>query len=459
MRKLYLKIVAAIWIVMLATTVGVAVIVNTVLPEERHRLRHISPMEMLAGVAEHAVSAAEGSGRAGLVQWFDEHLAGRGNAPPLTLLDGAGNVLAGLRPVDATDGGRARMAAYTFVHERERYRIVSSAPARRVISRNSLFPPLPGNGLRIALRPPSFWLLLLVAVPLSVILSIAIARYLVRPLRAIELAGRRLSEGDLSARVGSALGNRGDEIAEFAAAFDRMAARIEKLVRTHKDLLRDVSHELRSPLARAHAALSLARQRTSGAVDNELDRLEAEIERLDAMIGKLLTFSRLDSGERQIARERIDLAGLLAEVVEDCRFEAEASGKAVRLQAAETPTVTGDPSLLASCFENVIRNALRHTPAGTAVAVSLSSDASSPAACRVEIRDRGRGVPESELPRIFEPFYRVGDSAGSDDGRSGIGLAIAKRAATLHGGTIDARNGAGGGLVVTVLLPASAAGR
>jgi two-component system sensor histidine kinase CpxA len=331
-----------------------------------------------------------------------------------------------------------------FEHHRRHYRIVSHGLS-------------PGNRLShlafAVFRPPLFWSSLSIAVLLSVILSFGIARYLVRPLRSIEQAARKLSEGDLSARVGPALGNRGDEIADFAAAFDQMATRIESLVRAHKVLLRDVSHELRSPLARAHAALSLARQQTRGMVDNELDRLEIEVERLDGMIGKLLTFSRLNSEERQIRNEPVELVGLLSEIADDSRFEASSGGKTVRLRDGPPLTVNGDSELLASCFENVIRNAVRHTHVNTAAEITVSYDDDLRQYCRVQVRDHGDGVPDAELEQIFKPFYRLEEGASPGSGRSGIGLAIAQRAVHRHGGEIVAANAPDGGLVVSVTLP------
>lgn len=266
-------------------------------------------------------------------------------------------------------------------------------------------------------------------------------------------AGRRLSQGDFSARVGPALGRRRDEIAEFSATFDQMAERIESLVRAHKDLLRDVSHELRSPLARAHAALSLVRQRPNEAVDDHLERVEAEIERLNGMIGRLLTFSRLDSGERPMQKEPIELVDMLHDIVEASRLEAEPSAKCVTLHSDEAVVVPGDHDLLASCFENVIRNAIRHTPANTTVEISLSRNNGSARYCCVTVRDYGDGVPESQLRRIFEPFHRVQPGATSLNGRSGIGLAIAKRAVGWHEGSISAANAPDGGLIVAILLP------
>lgn len=438
---------------MLASSIGASLVVNAVTPEHRNPLAVRSWDKVLDGVADRASEVARGSGEQGLVEWFERHARLR-PVPRLTLLDGRGHVLAG-RPLTpdelralSDDNVRARavpgLRQAEFEHDRRRYHIVSHgfSPANR-LSHLAL----------VVFRPPLFWLSLLIAVLLSVILSFGIARYLVRPLRSIERAAQRLSEGDLSARVGPALGNRGDEIADFAAAFDQMATRVESLVRAHKVLLRDVSHELRSPLARAHAALSLARQQTKGMVDNELDRLEVEIERLDGMIGKLLTFSRLDSEERQIKSEPVELVGLLSEIAEDSRFEASSDGKTVRLRDSPPLTVNGDLELLASGFENVIRNAVRHTHADTAVEITVSYDNDLRQFCRVEVRDHGDGVPDAQLEQIFEPFYRVEEGASPGSGRSGIGLAIAKRAVGRHGGEIVAANAPGGGLVVSVTLP------
>jgi two-component system sensor histidine kinase CpxA len=478
LRKLYLKIVAAIWTVMLVSAVGVALVVNVVMPDERFRPRGQSASGPLADIADRASAATRGTGKDGLAAWFEKYLAqprlvgqvtvrdgGESKVrvlgaagPPLVLLDSEGNVLAGNSP-PAVQGpargatgspNRPSVQQHDFTHDGERYRIVLRHPLPRNFARTFAL---------VTLRPPSVWLLLPIAIPLSVILSFGIARYLVRPLRAMEEAGRRLSDGDFSARVGPSLGNRGDEIADFAAAFDQMAMRIESLVRTHKVLLRDVSHELRSPLARAHAALSLARQRTNGVVDNELDRLETEIGRLDGMIGKLLAFSRLDSAERPISREPVELSGLLAEIAQDSEFEAKADGKRVQLRNADPVTVSGHPELLSSCFENVVRNAVRHTADDTVVEITLSCRRDSSRSCLVEIRDHGDGVPADQLQQIFEPFHRVDDGAGASSGRSGIGLAIARRAVNLHGGTICAANAAGGGLVVSVSLPVDDAKR
>ncbi|HZD52332.1 MAG TPA: ATP-binding protein [Woeseiaceae bacterium] len=451
MRKLYLKIVAAIWIVMLGSSIGASLVVRALMPEQ-DRIAFWSHHLALHGIAERASALAGDAGEPELIAWFERHVPVR-PGPPLSLLNSQGKLLAGqpLSPLErhalAAGGSDVPwprgLHQIDFMHHGQRYRIVSRGPPHRQHAGHFAF---------FLLRPPMFWLSLAIAIVLSAILSFGIARYLVRPLRSIEQAARRLSDGDLSARVGPSLGNRGDEIADFAAAFDHMATRIESLVGTHKELLRDVSHELRSPLARALAALSLARQRTNGAVDSELDRLEAEIERLNGMIGKLLTFSRLDSGGGQMRRERVDVSELLTEIAADAEFEARADGKSVAVNDAGPLTVAGDPELLASCFENVIRNALRHTHADTTVEIRVSVDEGSGNG-RIDIRDHGDGVPEDQLERIFTPFQRVEGEAGGNGDGTGIGLAIAKRSVELHGGSIAASNAPDGGLIVSISLP------
>lgn len=438
---------------MLVSAIGVTLVADALAPVNENRRQEPSWQNLLSEIAKRAATEPPDEGTGALREWFEAQIEER-SIPPLTVLDDRGNVVAGRSlPPDArrlfadpaqSVGRDRRLQVVAFEHDGRQYRLVAPGPPERNFIRNFLV---------IALRPPFLWLLLLTAVALSVILSIAIARYLVHPLRTIEHAGKRLSDGDLSARVGPALGRRRDEIADFAAAFDQMAGRIESLVRAHKDLLRDVSHELRSPLARAHAALSLARQRTNGIMDEELDRLEAEVDRLDGMIARLLTFSRLDSGERAMQREPVDLVELLSDIVESSRFEAESTGRSVSMCNEEPLVIRGDPELLGSCFENVIRNAIRHTRPDTSVEIDLSRSEAPARYCCVTIRDYGDGVPEPQLQRIFEPFYRVDTGAGPNGARSGIGLAIAKRTVSLHSGSISAANSPDGGLVVSILLP------
>jgi two-component system sensor histidine kinase CpxA len=233
-----------------------------------------------------------------------------------------------------------------------------------------------------------------------------------------------------------------------------MAERIETVISSQRRLLSDISHELRSPLARMNVAIGLMRQRGAGADLVMVARLEREAERLNRMIGDLLTLSRLESGERVAEPLPFDLAELVADVVGDARFEAGARGCHVQLAPSAPAPVSGASELLRSALENVVRNAVRHTADGTAVEVALAGE--DPGTVVVEVRDRGPGVPADYLERIFEPFNRLDEARDRQSGGAGLGLAIAKRAVVQHGGTIEARAADGGGLAVRIRLPRAA---
>ncbi|MDQ7010858.1 MAG: ATP-binding protein, partial [Mariprofundaceae bacterium] len=203
-------------------------------------------------------------------------------------------------------------------------------------------------------------------------------------------------------------------------------------------------------LARLQVALELARSKGSGEIEGELARIGSEAERLNAMIGEVLTLARMETGEQPGTHSRLALDALLANVVEDACFEAEASGRQVRLEHCEKADVHGDPALLHSALDNVIRNAIRHTPADTAVDVSLTCQENMAA---IAVCDHGPGVPEQNLARLFEPFFRTPDSGGQTSDGFGLGLAIAHRAVQLHQGSIRAENHADGGLLVCLSLP------
>jgi two-component system sensor histidine kinase CpxA len=272
-----------------------------------------------------------------------------------------------------------------------------------------------------------------------------ISSYLTKPLNRLAQAAASIAEGHLETRVEPGLKNRRDEIAELARNFDRMADRIEALVSGQRRLLGDVSHELRSPLARLIVALGLAKQGPAEETAENLERIGVEARRLDTLIGQLLTLTRIDSGADRGAPVRFDLTNLVQEVASDADFEARARNRRVVLKQIDTCTATGYEELMRSAVENVVRNAVRHTAEGTAVEISLQNGQR----ILLTIRDYGPGVPEQMLPEIFLPFRRVNPE--NHDG-AGLGLAIAQRAVRIHGGTVSARNAPGGGLVVEVDL-------
>lgn len=277
----------------------------------------------------------------------------------------------------------------------------------------------------------------------------ALARYIASPVRKISTATQEFAEGKLDTRVAGKLGSRRDELSNLAEDFDDMAERIESLITSQQRLSRDVSHELRSPLARMNVALELARKKVDGDAAPLLERIENESLRLNEMIARILTLSKLESGSNDFERREFDLKKLVEQTVADADFEAQAKGKAVRLTGADAGAIMGSESLVRSAVENVLRNAVRYTREQTSVDVSLRSVGDE---MKIRIVDHGGGVPEPELKNLFKPFYRVGEARERSAGGIGLGLAIAEQAAKAHGGTIAASN-KGDGLEIVIVLP------
>jgi len=285
---------------------------------------------------------------------------------------------------------------------------------------------------------------------LGALFSYGLARYLTSPVTKLRKATREIANGNLSARVMPRLGRRRDELVSLAADFDEMAEKIQTLINSQRRLLGDISHELRSPLARLNVALELARQRTGQEALNALERIQTEAELLNEMIGQLLALTRLETSAIEIQKTEIDLQSLVADIAKDADFEARAHNRSVILRGTEPVVVTGGPNLIRSAIENVVRNGVHHTTEGTEVEISLKAvDANAV----VVVRDHGPGVPAEALQEIFRPFYRVDEARNREAGGVGLGLAIAQRAVKLHGGEIQAANSSGGGLTVTITVP------
>ena len=265
-----------------------------------------------------------------------------------------------------------------------------------------------------------------------------------RPVRALQHAVERFGRGDLSARAGS---TRCDELGDLARTFDRMAGRIQTLLTAERRLLLDISHELRSPLARLGVAVELAR--SGDDLDSALNRIQKESDRLNALVGQLLEVTRAEGDPAALRRNPIRFDELVRQIVDDSAIEAAARGCHLRFTSPEPVTLQGDPELLRRAVENVIRNAIRYSPASAMVEISLSLSDSHAV---VAVRDYGPGVPEEALPRLFDAFYRVGPHRDRNSGGIGLGLSIARRAIELHHGVIRARN-AQPGLQVEMELP------
>jgi signal transduction histidine kinase len=275
----------------------------------------------------------------------------------------------------------------------------------------------------------------------------ALALSIASPLRRLTVAVDRFGAGDLSARVNS---KRKDEIGRLSESFDRMGDRIETLVTAERRLLQDISHELRSPLSR----LSFAAELVRGAKDPEAaaERVQKEVHRLASLVGALVEMTRAEGDPASRDFETVHLGLLLSEVLEDCRLDAEARACAVALEGDSDIPLHGDGELLRRAFENVIRNSIQYSPSGAKVEIRVERVADF---VHLTVRDSGPGVPERDLAKIFQPFFRVDGSREAATGGVGLGLAIASRAIALHHGTIRARN-ASPGLLVEIELPLTA---
>jgi signal transduction histidine kinase len=296
-------------------------------------------------------------------------------------------------------------------------------------------------------RPVRLWFLTpdhLFWLGASLLLCYWLALNLTRPVRDLQKTVERFGQGDLSARLNS---TRRDELGQLARAFDRMATRIETLLAAERRLLLDISHELRSPLARLGVAVELARSGDN--TESALNRIQKESDRLNALVGQLLQVTRAEGDPASLRHDPIRLDHLVEQIVDDARIEAAARGCQIDVNAPGPITVAGDAELLRRAIENVIRNAIRYSPADGAVEVRLQTDN---ARAFVDVRDRGPGVPEEALPHLFNAFYRVDPDRGRASGGIGLGLSIARRAIELHKGSIRAKN-ADPGLEVVMEFP------
>ena len=282
----------------------------------------------------------------------------------------------------------------------------------------------------------------------SLIFAALLAWYFARPIRSLRKAFDEVAKGRLDTRIGGALGGRKDELADLGQDFDRMASRLQGLMDAQRRLLHDVSHELRSPLARLQAVADLMQQQPERAAEL-IPRLERDTGRIDTLVGELLTLARLDSGMAGKMEEQIDLHELIEHIVVDASFEAGTKQCVVQASLHEHMQVKGNQELLFRALENVVRNAISHTPAGKKILLSAKQSAGK---WLISIEDEGPGVMSSELENIFQPFFR-----GKVNGLPGygLGLAITQRVILAHGGEVKAVNRPEGGLRVEIVLPSA----
>jgi two-component system sensor histidine kinase CpxA len=456
MRTLFLKIFLWFWLAMALVVLALFTVTATtqsepVIPPQRGLVA-----DTLASHAHKAATIFERGGRPALIQYlrgfeYKAHIRAY-------LVNAQGKEVVGRK---VPEGARTLVAQAALTEDAQFYLSGSTIfGAQRGVSASGnryVFVGTMPRSLLSALRiPPRIRALRLLAVLLPAgLVCFGLARYLTAPVTRLRAAARQLAAGDLSARVGARSMRRRDELADLGRDFDLMAERIETLVLSQRRLLGDISHELRSPLARLNVALEIARRHAGAEAKAPLDRIERESGRLNELIGQLLALARLESGDAARHDEPVDLARLVNEVAADADFEARSRHKAVLVVRNEECWTMGTAEFLRSAVENVVHNAVRYTKEGTTVEITLRQQGKQPdnSWAVITVRDHGPGVPEAALPDLFRPFYRVADARDRQSGGAGLGLAIAERAIHSHGGTVTAANAVDGGLIVELRLP------
>jgi two-component system sensor histidine kinase CpxA len=449
--NLFLKLFLWFWLIVVL--VGVTLEISTFMIRRDEQKWSVEVSSLLPAEALKAADVLERSGKAAL----EEYLADleRRHAVRCFLFDEDGHALAGQAPpaiVVAVVANAEEAAAMDAPALSAR----DGVAARRVTAGS-------GRHYTLALRFPrspihTAWLWfgrspawrLITLMLTGGVLSFALARHITRPLLRLREAAGRIADGRFETRVTPELGSRRDEIAWLARDFDQMAERLQGLVMAQRRLLGDVSHELRSPLARMVVALGILRQCPPEEAAAYCDRIKRETDRLDRLIGQLLMLTRLETGADGSLRESFDLRNLVEEIVADGDFEGRARDRRVECVSADACSIIGLMEPLRSAIENVVRNALRYAPASTAVEVTLEC---TDQRAVLRVRDHGPGVPEELLLDIFRPFQRAAHDASDRDG-AGLGLAITERVIQMHEGRVWAYNPPGGGLAVEIELPA-----
>jgi two-component system sensor histidine kinase CpxA len=456
MRSLFLKIFLWFWVTVVVVGLTMVLIWSMERDAVMNRWR-AGIRETIPGYASEAAAAFDGHGLAGLNGYLQDLEARSGIRA--TLLDDTGFNVSGRssripKPL-IEQALQSSQPEFTVVENGAFGAVHVVGPSGRSYL---LAVRMAGGPYGYRLNPRAQWLRWALAIVLSGLICYLLTRYLTRPILNLSTAARQLAAGDLSARAKPAKGKRWDEIGELVQDFNRMAERIEGLVSSQRQLISDISHELRSPLARLNVALGLARQRAGSQASGPLDRIEQEADRLNELIGRLLALARMEAASGPPEQKPIDLNRLLAEVVADAEFEAQERDCRVEFSdslSSSSPfqpcRVMGSAELLRSAVENVVRNAVRYTAAGTPIEVTLSV---SLGWALVTVRDHGPGIPDTELENVFRPFYRVAGARERETGGAGLGLAIAERAVRLHGGDIRAANQPEkAGLTVQIRLP------
>lgn len=454
MKSLFWRIFLSFWIAQ-ALIVILAVLITLAL-----RPRSSTWESLRATALNDAVATYEQGGDSALRKYFDELEATQ--HVRAYLFNEEGTELSHRTPPDwairiASGGPRVPRDGFMIPAPPVQRDSRSSSDGRHRYTLVIGLPP----GPRVFFGPRGMpWRWLILAIICSGLVCYLLSWYMTKPIVRLRAAARQLAAGDLSARTGAPGVGRRDEVSGLMRDFDAMAERLQTLMKAQSRLLNDISHELRSPLARLNVALGLARQRANLESADMLERIELEASRLNELIGRILTLARLEDGEQGVPQTPVPLDELVLNVAEDAEFEAQARHCHVDTKIPDGDwSVCGNASLLHSAVENVVRNAIRYTQEGTSVKIDLAreqGDTGPEAVLRVS--DSGPGVPADSLTKLFEPFYRIDDARGRLTGGVGLGLAITERAVRFHGGKVAAHNRSEGGLEIEIWLPLMVAG-
>lgn len=440
MRSLFFRVLALLlgsFVLVLIVSFGLFWWINQELNPEESRLHHRSRESAeelvdatISGNAKTVLDHLHSSGvRAWVLDQADRPIIGP--PVPASIMRQVTHYPMLIRPYQ-----NAASRRFIFSHQVERdqssYRVILSA----------------GRGDRLrGTHRGIIWFPILVVLLGLVIASILLSHWVLRPLRTFRQTASSISGDSLAARIPEGITERRDAFGELGREFNRMTARVERSIDNQKQLLRDVSHELRSPLARIQVAASLSNKKHGKSA--EIDRIESEVNRLDSLIEDLLSLSKLQAGTDEVF-ESVNLGLLLNKVCEDANFEFQSSQKQVKTFLQSDLFVRGNFELLTSAFENVIRNALRFSPESSTVEVSATKKNQT---LEISVTDQGPGVNEEFLLRIFDPFFKADHSRTEFNGQHGIGLALSRAIVELHRGSIIAQNKLPSGLVVRISLP------
>jgi len=444
-RRLFWKIFLPFWMAQ-------ALLLGVLYMRLHYRLHVENPWwvqperRLVPSLADLAVQRFEQYGEPGLRELLDQ--SSMPHRVNYWLLDANGRELSG-RPLP---GEMMEFAQRALRHEgiaRPDEAVVIVAPVNSARSSYLLIAEVIPPPLGERVPGDIIWVLKLGTI-ISALMCLVIAHYLSKPIERLRNATNELARGNLDIRVGATIGRRRDEIADLVRDFDSMAEELRNQIQSERNLLSGVSHELRSPIARMRLALALARNADAPELDEMLDRIEQDTVQLDSMLERILTVARLESGQYKPKFEVFSLNEVLEEVLDDARFEAAATEAHINCTTDATISVHGDPGLLRSAIENVVRNALFYSGQNGQIDIRLSLDGDQAA---LKVSDNGPGVPDTALPLLFKPFYRVDGSRVTSTGGMGLGLAIVRNAVIAHDGTVTARNISPRGLEVEFRLP------